>query len=49
MRYPTVFQPCRIGNLTLKNRLAMSQMTMNFATEDGQVTDKLIGYYLERA
>ena len=31
MRYPSVFQPCRIGSLTLKNRLAMSQMTMNYA------------------
>jgi 2,4-dienoyl-CoA reductase-like NADH-dependent reductase (Old Yellow Enzyme family)/thioredoxin reductase len=49
MRYPTVFQPCRIGSLTLKNRLAMSQMTMNYATEEGAVTDKLIAYYRERA
>jgi 2,4-dienoyl-CoA reductase-like NADH-dependent reductase (Old Yellow Enzyme family)/thioredoxin reductase len=49
MRYPTVFQPCRIGSLTLKNRLAMSQMTMNYATEEGLVTDKLIAYYRERA
>ncbi len=49
MRYPTVFQPCRIGGLPLKNRLAMSQMTMNFATEDGHVTDKLIAHYRERA
>ena len=49
MNYPTVFQPCTIGSLTLKNRLAMSQMTMNFATEDGLVTDKVIDYYVERA
>jgi len=49
MRYPTVFQPCRIGDITLKNRLAMSQMTMNYATEEGMVTDKLIAYYRERA
>jgi 2,4-dienoyl-CoA reductase-like NADH-dependent reductase (Old Yellow Enzyme family)/thioredoxin reductase len=49
MSYPTVFQPCRIGSLTLKNRLAMSQMTMNYATEEGMVTDKVIAYYTERA
>lgn len=49
MRYPTVFQPCQIGSLTLKNRLAMSQMTMNYATEEGMVTDKVIAYYRERA
>ncbi len=49
MQYPTVFQPCRLGRVTLKNRLAMSQMTMNFATEEGHVTDRLIAYYTERA
>ena len=49
MRYPTVFQPCKIGSLTIKNRLAMSQMTMNYATEDGLVTDKLIDHYTARA
>ncbi len=49
MRYPTVFQPCRIGSLTLRNRLAMSQMTMNYATEGGMITDKAIAYYTERA
>ena len=49
MRYPTVFQPCKIGSLTIKNRLAMSQMTMNYATEDGLVTDKLIDHYGARA
>ena len=49
MPYPTAFQSCRIGSLTLKNRLAMSQMTMNYATQDGVVTDKLIAYYRERA
>jgi 2,4-dienoyl-CoA reductase-like NADH-dependent reductase (Old Yellow Enzyme family)/thioredoxin reductase len=27
----------------------MSQMTMNYATEEGMVTDKLIAYYRERA
>jgi 2,4-dienoyl-CoA reductase-like NADH-dependent reductase (Old Yellow Enzyme family)/thioredoxin reductase len=49
MRYPTVFQPCKIGSLGIKNRLAMSQMTMNYATEEGLVTDKLIDHYVERA
>ena len=44
-----MFQPCWIGSLILKNRLAMSQMTMNYATEDGTVTDKVIAYYRERA
>lgn len=49
MRYPTVFQPCRIGSLNIKNRLVMSQMTMNYATEEGVVTDRLIDHYAARA
>lgn len=49
MNYPHVFQPFGIGSVTLKNRLVMSPMTMNYATEDGRATDKLIRHYLERA
>ena len=47
--YPKLFSPFSLGGLTLKNRLVMSQMTMNYATEEGFVTEKLIRYYLERA
>ena len=49
MKYPNLFQPFGIGSITLKNRLVMSPMTMNYATEDGRATDKLIRHYLERA
>ncbi|MDF1592127.1 MAG: FAD-dependent oxidoreductase [Desulfobacterales bacterium] len=49
MNYPHVFQPFNLGSITLKNRLVMSPMTMNYATEDGRATDKLIRHYLERA
>jgi 2,4-dienoyl-CoA reductase-like NADH-dependent reductase (Old Yellow Enzyme family)/thioredoxin reductase len=49
MDYPHLFRPFLLGSLTLKNRLVMSQMTMNYATEDGFVTDRLIRYYQERA
>ena len=49
MRYPTLFQPIRLGAITLKNRLAMAQMTMNYATQEGFATERLIRYYLERA
>ena len=49
MKYPHIFSPLRLGNLNLKNRLVMSQMTMNYATEEGFVTDKLIRHYQERA
>jgi 2,4-dienoyl-CoA reductase-like NADH-dependent reductase (Old Yellow Enzyme family)/thioredoxin reductase len=49
MKYPNVFQPFQMGAITLKNRLVMSPMTMNYATEEGFATEKLIRYYLERA
>jgi 2,4-dienoyl-CoA reductase-like NADH-dependent reductase (Old Yellow Enzyme family)/thioredoxin reductase len=49
MKYPNLFQPFQIGSIPLKNRLVMSPMTMNYATEEGFATEKLIHYYLERA
>jgi 2,4-dienoyl-CoA reductase-like NADH-dependent reductase (Old Yellow Enzyme family)/NADH dehydrogenase FAD-containing subunit len=49
MKYPALFRPLGLGTLTLKNRLAMAQMTMNYATEEGFATEKLIRHYLERA
>lgn len=48
MPYPQLFTPLSLGSLTLKNRLVMSQMTMNYATEEGFMTDRLIRHYLER-
>jgi 2,4-dienoyl-CoA reductase-like NADH-dependent reductase (Old Yellow Enzyme family)/thioredoxin reductase len=49
MDYPHLFQEFKLGPTTLKNRLVMSPMTMNYATQDGLATDKLIRHYLERA
>ncbi|HSR11432.1 MAG TPA: NADH:flavin oxidoreductase, partial [Thermodesulfobacteriota bacterium] len=49
MKYPHLFSPIPLGTLTLKNRIAMSQMTMNYASEDGYVTDRLTRHYVERA
>ncbi len=44
-----LFQPGRIGEMTLKNRIAMPPMGTNLASEDGQVTDRLLDYYEARA
>jgi len=49
MSYPHLSTPVSLGSLILKNRLVMSQMTMNYAAAEGFVTEKLIRYYLERA
>jgi 2,4-dienoyl-CoA reductase-like NADH-dependent reductase (Old Yellow Enzyme family)/thioredoxin reductase len=49
MPYPHLFSRLSLGSVILKNRLVMSQMTMNYATEEGFITERLIRHYLERA
>lgn len=45
-----LFKPIRIGNLTSKNRLLMSAMSINFGVDDNCcVTDQLVEYFVERA
>lgn len=44
-----LFQPLTIGTLQLRNRLVMPPMVTNYATEDGQVTTRLIDYLVARA
>jgi len=41
--------PIRIKNLELKNRVVMAPMHTKFASESGEVTDRLISYLSERA
>lgn len=49
MRFPHVFKEGKIGNLSLKNRVIMPGMGTGFATPNGEVTERLIRYYEERA
>ncbi len=49
MKYTHLFQPIQLGSIRLKNRLVMSPMTMNYATQEGFATEKVIRHYLERA
>jgi 2,4-dienoyl-CoA reductase-like NADH-dependent reductase (Old Yellow Enzyme family)/thioredoxin reductase len=45
-----LFNPIQIGNMTVKNRLMMSAMSINFGVDDNcHVTDQLIEYFVERA
>ncbi|MFN8224761.1 MAG: FAD-dependent oxidoreductase [Gaiellales bacterium] len=44
-----LFQEGRIGSLTLKNRLIQAPMHSRFATEFGEVSERLIAYLVERA
>jgi len=47
--FQKLFSPGRIGNLDIKNRIVMPPMATHLATDQGDVTDRLIDYYAERA
>ena len=49
MSTDTLFTPARIGRLTLPNRLIQSPMHTRFANEFGEVSPKLIDYFVARA
>jgi len=49
MQLVRLFQPGKIGRLELKNRLVMPAMGTTLASPDGQVTSRMIDYYVERA
>ncbi|MGC8608691.1 MAG: NADH:flavin oxidoreductase, partial [Thermoplasmata archaeon] len=42
-------QPGKIGNLEIKNRIAMAPMISNLANPDGNINDNYIAYLEERA
>ena len=45
----SLFEPLTIKGLELRNRIVMPPMGTNFATENGEVTERMINYYAERA
>ncbi|PYM11951.1 MAG: hypothetical protein DMD81_25455 [Candidatus Rokuibacteriota bacterium] len=48
-RLDVLFQPGRIGSLTVKNRLVMSSMYTAMCHPDGGVSTELVDYLVERA
>lgn len=44
-----MFEPVKIGKVTLKNRFIVSPMVVNYCTADGQATETYIAYHEERA
>ncbi|BDG32528.1 FAD-dependent oxidoreductase [Parageobacillus thermoglucosidasius] len=44
-----VFEPIKIGNLQLKNRLVVPPMVTNYCNTDGTVTERYIAYHEARA
>ena len=49
MKYEKLFSPIKIGNVEIKNRIAMAPMLMDFGQFDGRTTAQLMNYYEERA
>lgn len=48
-QFPNLLSPCKIGSLEIKNRVVMGPTETLYATSDGEITDKIIDYYVERA
>lgn len=46
--YPTLFSPCEIGGVALKNRLAHASILTRYV-QGGEATDTLLNYYRARA
>ena len=48
MKFVRLFEPLKIGNIEIKNRLVMAAMHLGY-TYDGFLNDKLLDFYEERA
>jgi 2,4-dienoyl-CoA reductase (NADPH2) len=48
MEFPYLFSPIKINTMNLKNRIVMTAMHLGY-TPEGEVTDRLVDFYAERA
>lgn len=48
-KYPYLFDPLRIGNLIIPNRIFFPPWDLNWANKDGSVSDKLNDFYVSLA
>ncbi|MCB2066013.1 MAG: hypothetical protein KDE15_05165, partial [Erythrobacter sp.] len=48
-RFPYLLSPGRIGQLELRNRIAVTAMGVSLAEMDGTVGERLIAYHEEQA
>jgi 2,4-dienoyl-CoA reductase (NADPH2) len=44
-----LFEPIKLGNVEIKNRIVMNPMYLRLCDTDGTVTDRLTDFYVERA
>ena len=49
MKYCKIFEPIKIGSMTLKNRIVMGPMGTSLANTDNSLSDRQITYYKRRA
>ena len=49
MQYTNLLKSSSIGAMQLKNKIVMAPMGSNFASEDGNASERLKAYYEERA
>lgn len=49
MKYKKLFERGKIGSLELKNRIVMSPMATNYSDVSGEVSDREVRYFEERA
>ena len=47
--FPKLFEPIKIQNVEFRNRIVMPSMENCFAEENGNVSERTIAYYRERA
>jgi len=47
--FPKLFEPANIGKLKLRNRLVMLPMGIAYATPSGEVTERTVDHYVQRA
>lgn len=48
-KYDAIFEPIQIGNVEIKNRIAMAPMNMNFTDPNHYVSRQQMAYYAARA
>ena len=48
MKFPKLFEPCRVGRLELRNRIVQCPVTTQLV-DDGAVTDRFVDFYAELA
>jgi len=44
-----LFEPIKIGDVEIKNRIVMSPMALGFCEDDGTINDRFVEFYTQRA